>query len=130
MKTKNILFIFLILQASILTFGQSNFSSEAYVEFLKQNKDMSYLEIQEEHVPSQIYYSDRSVNTDPYSWSYFDTITEKLELTKGEYDLIKQNHFMVSERLEYNSIEQVLQEIFRQDLPLFLDHGTQPDQSD
>jgi len=119
MKTKNILLSILILPACLVTFGQSNFSSDAYVEFLKQNKDMSYTKIEGEHAPSQLYYSGRSVDADPYSWSYFDTIAEKLELTKGETDLIRQNHFMVSERLEYYSIEQVLQEIFRQDLPLF-----------
>ena len=102
-----------------MVYGQSNFSQEAYVQFLMQSKDMSYQDIQGRHNPAQAYYSGRAVDTDPYSWLYFDTITDKLKLTKGEIDLIKQNHFMVSERLEYYSIEQALQEMFRQDLPLF-----------
>ncbi len=118
MKFKFKLLILLILPASLQTFGQSGFSSDNYVQFLKQSKDMSYQDIQSKHSPAQLYYSGRSVESNPYSWSYFDTIAEKLELTKGEIALIKQNHFMVSERLEYNSVSQVLQEMFRQDLPL------------
>ena len=119
MKTKYLLLILFFLPVCMLTNGQSGFSSEAYVQLLKQSKDMSYQDIQDEHQSDQAYYSGRSVSSDPYSWLYFDTIAEKLELTKGEIDLVRQNHFMVSERLEYYSIEQVLQEMFRQDLPLF-----------
>ncbi len=47
-----------------------NDATQAYVEFLKRNKDMSYHEIEDEHAPSQIYYSSRSVDADPYSWSW------------------------------------------------------------
>jgi hypothetical protein len=119
MKTKRIFFTLAILPACLLAYGQSTFSADAYVQFLKQSRDMTYQEIQGVHNPPQLYYSGRAVDSDPCNWLYFDTIAEKLELTKGEIDLIKQNHFMVSERLEYYSIEQVLQEMFRQDLPLF-----------
>lgn len=108
---------------SVLFIGlsaQSQFAPTEYLDFIQTNKSLTAEELLQKYPAQTTYYSSRSYPAVLNTLPWFDSINKKYHLTNGELELLKQNHFMVSERLQYNSWIGAFSQIYTRDLPLFL----------
>lgn len=113
------LFSVLILIPALLS-GQSGFSSEAFMQFRKENKDLTTTELLQQHPPQTTYYSSRKHPVLLATVPWFDTIDQVYALTPDEKALLATNKFMVSERLTAETWLEAFVGVYNQDLPLFL----------
>jgi len=118
MKRKAVI-VFLCVSAFSGVLAQSDFDLKYYSDRLKANADLTFSRISAIY-PTALYYEDREVPAEPYNHQYFDTIVTKYGITDGEMQLLKKNKFVVTERLSYTTMAQALDDIFHNDLPLFL----------
>jgi Protein of unknown function (DUF3160)/Secretion system C-terminal sorting domain len=118
MKRKAVI-VFLYLLAFSGVFAQSNFDLKSYSDRLSTNTDLTFSGISAIY-PTALYYEDREVPADPDYHLYFGEISTKYGITAGELELLKKNKFVVTERLSYPTMAQALDDIFHNDLPLFL----------
>ena len=100
-------------------FSQSNqpFSVEAYKQFLAGHQNMTSEQLR------SIYPAGYFLKKAPTRFAdatYSDSIDIKFKLTTSERSLIEQNGFMVSERLSRTSFGDALEEIYDNDLPVFV----------
>jgi hypothetical protein len=102
---------------SILTFSQSQFNTQAYKSFLLQNQNLSTNSFYQTHDAGVFRIS---INQNLSNVRYLDSIIMKYSLTGEEKALIHNNGFMVSQRLKSNSFGGAFDQIFYQDLPLFI----------
>lgn len=100
--------------------GQSEFSVDDYENFLQQNQDLTYEQLQSQFPLSAPYYKGRQANTDLNRFKYLDSIKIKFALTSEELELLKQNYFVVSERLNYDCFGKAFHQIYANDLPVFI----------
>lgn len=112
--------ILIIVLFGLTAFSQSSFDPEDYQNYREQIKDMSTREILEKYPAKNFYYSERKNKTSPESIQYLDSIDIRYSLTPYEKDLLKDNHFMVTERLSHRSFANAFVDIYSSDLPLFL----------
>ncbi|UCH13432.1 MAG: DUF3160 domain-containing protein, partial [Bacteroidales bacterium] len=122
MKTKfnilTILFIYLI--TSVILTAQTTFNKEVYMQFLEENKTLTTDQLLENNPPRTIYYSTRNYPTGLDEIPWYDSINSVYNLTSTEQELLSNNHFMVSQRLESYSWSDAFVNIYSNDLPLFI----------
>lgn len=100
--------------------GQSNFDPATYKSYLEANKNLSAAQLLDKNPPKTTYYSSRAHPADLAEIPWFDSINRVFNLTETEGDLLKKNHFMISQRLASYSWAGSLIEGYNNDLPLFL----------
>lgn len=111
--------IFLVLVAVQMVSGQ--FQEKSYLNFRDQVKDLSLSGLKDLHPnPVQQYYKGYNLTPSPQEIVYLDSVTRKLQLTTDEQNLLMQNHFVVTERLNSRSMGEAYQRIFNNDLPVFV----------
>ncbi len=112
--------ILIIIGLGPSAFAQSNFDPEDYHNYREKIKDISAGEILEKYPPKNTYYSERKLKSSLESFQYLDSIDLRYLLTPYEKELLKDNHFMVTERLSHRSFANAFVDIYSSDLPLFL----------
>ena len=100
------------------SFSQSQFHPEDYIQYVQNNQDMSAEEIQLRYTPGTPYYSTREDLLKPGQFTFLDSISLKYRLTDSEMDLLAKNHFVVTERLNFNCFGAALHDIYVKDLPV------------
>ena len=110
------IFTLLILNPQYL-FPQTNFSIDAYQQFLQSHQNMSSTDLMQMH-PAGNFIAD--LNLSVTDARYFDSIAIKYGLTEPEINLLEQNGFVVSERMKEISFGESFLEIFHNDLPVFV----------
>jgi hypothetical protein len=113
-------FVFFILVLPFIIYGQSPFSAAEYADFLKANENLSSQELLSRHAPQQCYYKGSATPTVLDDVAYYDSVRLKYQLTDQEAELLKTNHFVVTERLKFNCFGHAFHDIYVKDLPVFL----------
>ncbi len=80
-------------------------------------KDMTLEQFLAAHTPADAV-KPITPTTDPLTAKNMDLVDQKLTLTQGEKDKIKANGFVVSDRLQRDTMAQALLEVFQKDLPV------------
>jgi len=117
MKTSVIIISFLLLPFIYTNAQSGNFNVEQYKQFLQNHQNMESSQLLEMHSAGSF---KGNINLNYNNALYFDSISIKYNLTDYEKSLIKNNGFMVSERLSRNSFGESLLQIYNQDLPVFI----------
>ncbi|MHC1738072.1 MAG: DUF3160 domain-containing protein [Ignavibacteriaceae bacterium] len=109
--------LFLLIIFSGTSFSQSSFSVQAYQDFLTANQNLTPQQLLQMHNAGLF-----SLTADvPWDSALFrDLISTNYSLTEPEKQLIRNNGFMVSERLNRPSFGHSFLEIYNQDLPTFI----------
>ncbi len=102
------------------TFAQNDFDVQKYGTFLQNNENLTSTELLPRHAAKTTYYKGRENEIPPNEVSYLDSVTIKYNLTESELDLLKQNHFVVTERLRFDCFGRALHDIYGKDLPVFI----------
>jgi hypothetical protein len=97
--------------------AQTNFNIELYKSFLQANKNLTSEGLMQLH-PAGKFIGNLNLNYN--SSQYFDSIAIKYNLTDAEKSAIRQNGFMVSERLSEPAFGKAFLDIFQKDLPVFV----------
>lgn len=116
MKKTCFLFALLILFQN-LNAQNFNFSMNDYKQFLADHKNLTYNEL------SNLYNGGKFLNkisTFPLEAKYLDSIKTKYQFTNDENNLLIKNGFVVTERLSQFSMRQMLADIWKKDLPLYI----------
>ncbi len=100
--------------------GQSSFDPAAYKAYLETNKNLTASQLLEKNPPLTTYYSSRTNTADLSNIPWFDEINQVFKLTTQEKDLLGNNFFMVSERLNSYAWTNALVRGYNNDLPLFI----------
>ena len=118
MKTLFTLICFLLIALS----GFSQFNEKSYINFRKTIKDLTFDDLNNLNQNSNLkYYKGFNKTPDPTAILYLDSVKQKLNLTAAEIDLLMQNHFVVTERLNQRSFGDLYHyTIFNKDLPVFI----------
>jgi len=95
----------------------TNFNLQLYKQFLQENKDMSTQTLLDIH-PAGLF-SDQ-ISPDWEAALYADSIILKYNLSEDEINLINKHGFVVTKRLQRESIGGQLIDIFHKDLPVFI----------
>jgi len=109
-----------MLLSSMAVSAQQNFSQDAYMQFLDQHRDYTASQLLSDHPPRSDYYSSRLYPADLSAMPWFDSINSRFQFTGDEKELLRQNFFMVTERLESYDWASAFIGIYSNDLPLFL----------
>jgi len=99
--------------------AQTNLDPDAYSHFLQSIENLSTSDFLANHTPGSIRYTERS-DTQLDQFAFLDSIQGKYQLTDDELELLKNHHFVVTERLNYPCFGEALHSIFGNDLPLFI----------
>ncbi len=111
-----IIFLFLSLNISA-----QDFSADAYLDFRQSVVGISEIELEEMYFRSSETYLKGFENAISFNnINYLDSVILKLELTKDELALLKQNMFFVTERLSYHNFGRAFHTIYNYDLPVFI----------
>jgi hypothetical protein len=122
MKTRYylpVLLLILVLTAAGIC-AQSTFDRDVYMQFLNDNKTLTCDQLLQNNPPKTVYYATRNYPTDPSSIPWYDTINNWYNLTDAEEELLANNHFMVSQRLENHSWADAFVNVYYRDLPVFI----------
>jgi len=117
MKTNKNPFILLILLFSFQNSVVAQFSTEAYKQFLSENKNLSSSELQ------AIYSSglfEGAANIKYQNVLFFDSLEIKCQITEDEKNLLAKNGFVVTERLQKGSFGEQFADIYHKDLPVYI----------
>ena len=119
MKTHLPLSVFFVL-FSFFTFGQ--FNQKRFIDFRETVRDLTFSGLNDLNSnPDQKYYKGYNLTPSANEIVYLDSVIQKLKLTKVEQDLLIQNHFVVTERLNSPSFGSAYQiRVFNNDLPVFI----------
>ena len=109
--------LFLILLPFQLIFAQSSFSLDEYQQFLQSNENMTTEQLLNVNNAGKF---SESISSDWETALFHDSIQYKYKITEGEKSLIKQNGFVVSERLSEGSFGHQFENIYHKDLPVFI----------
>ena len=122
MKTKYYIaaVLFIIILASNNIQAQTTFDPELYMQFLNENKTLTTEQLLENNPPKTNYFAVRTNPTILNGIPWYDSINSKFNLTTAEEELLANNHFLVSQRLEDYSWTEAFIEIYSNDLPLFI----------
>lgn len=114
-----LLLIFLVLVSVQIASGQ--FQEKNYLNFRDKVKDLTLNGLKELYPsPVQEYYMGYDLTPASNEIVYLDSTVQKLQLTGDEQDLLMQNHFVVTERLNSRSMGEAYHRIFNSDLPVFV----------
>lgn len=105
----------LVMIISLQSFGQ--FTIESYQEFLAQTKNFTSMELLENNSAGLFL---GSINQDINNILFLDSIEIKYGLTEYEKSLLKNNGFVVSERLQKGSFGGQFEDIYHKDLPVYI----------
>ena len=122
MKTNRILITCLVVffcGGSLLR-GQSSFDPVVYKQFLESNKSLSASQLISDNPAKTTYYSSRANPADLQRIPWYDSINRVFQLKFGEQKLLRDNFFVVSERLKSHSWADAFVNIYNNDLPLFI----------
>lgn len=111
---------FLMVWSTLTVFAQQSFSPEAYKQFIQEHKDYTASQLLGDHPPKTDYFSSRQHPADLSAVPWFDTINRQFQLSVDEKAFLKQNFFMVSERLESMDWASAFIGLYSSDLPMFL----------
>jgi hypothetical protein len=105
---------------SLLTYGQ--FNQKSYTNFRETVKDLTFDELNDLNSnQDHKYYKGYNLTPNANEIVYLDSVIQKLKLTSEEQELLMQNHFVVTERLNSQSFGGAYQtQIFNNDLPVFV----------
>ena len=117
---KYILPVVILMICTIRTDAQSTFIPSTFMQFLDQHQDYTAQQLLDDHPPKTTYYSSRQYPADLSSIPWYDSLNSKFQFTDDENYLLKQNYFMVSERLESFDWASAFVGLYSNDLPLFL----------
>jgi hypothetical protein len=122
MKTNKLLLTCLVIlfSGSFIIKAQSTFDPAVYKQFLESNKSLTASQLISDNPIKTTYYASRIHPAELSNIPWFDSINRVFELKTGEQDLLKNNFFMVSERLKSYSWANAFVEIYNNDLPLFI----------
>ena len=109
-----------LLACAMLVSAQREFSPDDYMLFRDTHKDYTAEEIISDNPPKTTYYSSRQYPADLSAIPWYDSINRRFTLTRDEQELLKQNFFVVSERLGSMDWASSFINLYSQDLPLFL----------
>ena len=112
--------LFILFVTIVILKAQTTFNTEVYMQFLDENKTLIADQLLENNPPKTIYYSTRNYPTGLDEIPWYDSINSVYNLTSAEKDLLSNNHFMVSQRLESYSWAEAFVNIYYNDLPLFI----------
>lgn len=117
MKTNKNPFILLILLFSFLNSVVAQFSTEAYKQFLSENKNLSSSELQAMYSSGLF---DGAANIKYQNVLFFDSLEIKCQITEDEKNLLAKNGFVVTERLQKGSFGEQFADIYHKDLPVYI----------
>jgi len=120
MKPLNIESIFLSWILCISIFAQGNFTLEEYDQFLQQNQNLTTEDILLNYPAQNPYYKSLDKYTSIDDFFYLDSILMKYQLTDQEIELLKNNHFVVTERLSFDCFGRAFHDIYSKDLPVMI----------
>ena len=100
--------------------SQSNFDISAYSQFLHDNQDLSFEELQGNFDAKNVYYKGIKDGFKLDNFAYLDSIKLKFGLSDAETALLEENQFVVSERLGFESFGRAFHHIYISDLPVFI----------
>lgn len=104
-----------------LSLSAQEFSSKEYLEFRQANSGLTEEGLANMYSrPAPYYYKGFSNGPDVRNIQYLDSVILKMELTKGELELLKQNMFFVTERLSFHNFGHAFHTIYNYDLPVFI----------
>jgi hypothetical protein len=109
-----------LLLMPIWLWAQSTVTVDRYLEWSRDNQNLTTADLQSRYPISTPFIK---LNQDPFpltQYSYLDSISIKYGLTPEEANLLRQNRFMVSERLSFASMDLAIRDVFRKDLPFFV----------
>ncbi len=112
--------VLLLLIGHVTIQAQQNFSPDTYMKFLEAHQDYKASQLLEDHPPKTTYYSERQYPANLSNVPWYDTLDNRFGFTGDEKEFLKQNYFMVSERLASPDWASAFIEIYSNDLPLFL----------
>ena len=115
MKKFKVLFLIFIPIQFVL--AQSTFNVSDYQIFLDDNENLTTDQLLQLHNAGEF---KASINSDWVNAYYHDSVEVKLQLTDDEKSLIRKNGFVVSERLAKGSFGQQFEEIYHDDLPVYV----------
>ncbi len=122
MKTNKLLLTCLVIlfSGSFVVRAQSTFDPAVYKQFLEDNKTLTASQLISENPIKTTYYASRTYPAELNNIPWFDSINRVFKLTSAEKDLVKNDYFMVSERLKSFAWADAFIEIYNNDLPLFI----------
>lgn len=97
--------------------AQENFDVRAYQTFLNSNSSLTSQGLLDLHPAGEFV---RELPLDLSAARYLDSIDYRYKLTADEKDLLRNNGFVVSDRLTKRTFGQAFEEIFHHDLPVFV----------
>jgi len=100
--------------------AQTNFSIDAYRDFLQTNQDLEPEGVSAIYPLQNKYYSDVTGAAAGTKITYLDSVLLKYNLTAGEQALLNKNGLVVSERLNYENFGFALHNIYINDLPVLV----------
>jgi hypothetical protein len=100
--------------------AQSDFSAEAYMQFRESHEDYTAGELIGDYPPRTTYYESREHPADLSAIPWFDSLNRQFDITTDEMELLRQNFFVVSERLGFMDWTSAFITLYNNDLPLFL----------
>jgi hypothetical protein len=112
--------IVFLLFTTIILQAQTTFDKEVYMQFLSENKTLTTDQLLQNNPPKTVYYAERTYPSGLNDVSWFDTINNIYNLTSAEKELLANNFFVVSQRLENHSWADAFVNIYYNDLPLFI----------
>ncbi|MFC0876757.1 DUF3160 domain-containing protein [Saccharicrinis sp. FJH2] len=96
------------------------FDPDIYQTYLEQHKNMSKETLYGIYPQNGEFYTADEGPFDIKTSCYYDSVVQKFNLTANELDLLKKNHFVVTERLSYSSVLEGLDRVYHKDLPVFI----------
>lgn len=112
--------VLLLLISYEVLHAQQNFSPDAYMMFLETHQDYSASKLLSDHPPKTTYYSGRQYPANLSEIPWYDMLDRRFGFTEDEQEFLRQNYFMVSERLASPDWASAFIDIYSNDLPLFL----------
>lgn len=112
--------VFISVLITIPTQGQSQFSAQAYATYLSENQNLTYEVLQSKFQPQNPYFKGFTQDPSMGDYAYSDSIQLKYDLSSDEIKILKQNHFVVSERLSFDCFGTAFHDIYVKDLPVFI----------
>ena len=122
MKTNKLLLTCLVIlfSGSFVIKAQSTFDPDVYKQFLENNKTLTTSQLISDNPIKTTYYASRTHPAELNNIPWFDSINRVFNLTSAEQNLVKNNFFMISERLKSYAWANSFIEIYNNDLPLFI----------
>ncbi len=99
---------------------RGDFDLDDFEQFREQTRELTAAEILDRHRPANVYFKGVTTDVPREVYSYLDVVTEAYELTPAEIRLLEDNHFVVTERVNFPSFGWALGDIYDKDLPVFV----------